>query len=438
MPAVFSFTLPLLLGYLLQQTYQIIDAAIVGQFLGIEALASVGVSNSVTFLILGFCNGCTIGFGIPVAQKFGARDYSSLRRLVSNSLRLAVYMSVAIATVTCFLCSEILQMLNTPGSIFPNAFNYLFITFLGVPCTFFYNLVSSIVRALGDSKTPFYVLLISAVLNILLDLFFILVLELGVAGAAIATILSQGVSALLCYLYMMKRFDILRATREERKHSRRLCSQLLGIGVPMGLQFSITAIGCIMLQSAANGLGAKYVATLATTSRINAFFMCPFESLGMAMATFAGQNYGAGRLDRVRAGVRAGGLITAAYSVCFITTLWLFSENLALLFVEPGQTEIIGYVARFLHTECCFYPLLGMLCVWRYVIQGVGYTNLAMFSGVAELVARGGVALWAVPALGFTAVCFGNGFAWICADLFLLPAYLWVYKKCVLRISVQS
>ena len=250
LPLILKFTLPLLLGNLLQQTYSLVDAAIVGKFLGINALASVGASTSVVFLILGFCNGCCGGFGIPVAQKFGARDYSTMRSYISVSLKLSVVMSVTIAIVTSILCADILQMMRTPENIFEGAYAYLLVTFIGVPFTFFYNLLSSIIRALGDSKTPFWFLLLSTVLNIVLDLFCILVLGWGVAGAAIATVISQGLSAVLCYIYMYRKFDILQSTPKERRFQSKLAKTLLYIGVPMGLQFSITAIGSIMLQSA--------------------------------------------------------------------------------------------------------------------------------------------------------------------------------------------
>ena len=207
-PQLFYFTLPLLMGNLLQQTYSLVDAAIVGKFLGIDSLAAVGASSSVVFLILGFCNGCCGGFGIPVAQKFGAHDYSTMRRCVSVSLQLAAMMSVVLAVVTGILCDDILHLMRTPANIFDEAYVYLLITFIGIPCTFFYNLLSSIIRALGDSKTPFWFLLLAAVLNIVLDLFCILVLHWGVAGAAIATVFSQGFSAALCYFYMIRRLAI--------------------------------------------------------------------------------------------------------------------------------------------------------------------------------------------------------------------------------------
>lgn len=288
LPLIFNFTLPLLLGNLLQQTYSLVDAAIVGKFLGIHALASVGASTSVVFLILGFCNGCCGGFSIPVAQKFGARDYTTMRRYVAVSLQLSAVMSVVLAVVTSIFCADILRMMSTPEVIFEGAYYYLLVTFIGIPCTFFYNLLSSVIRALGDSKTPFWFLLLSTVLNILLDLFCILVLDWGVAGAAIATLISQGVSAGLCYMYMMRRFEILKTTPAERKYNGALAKRLMYIGVPMGLQFSITAIGSIMLQSANNALGTACVAAFTAAMRIKMVFLCALESLGMAMATYTG------------------------------------------------------------------------------------------------------------------------------------------------------
>ena len=434
LPLILKFTLPLLLGNLLQQTYSLVDAAIVGKFLGINALASVGASTSVVFLILGFCNGCCGGFGIPVAQKFGARDYSTMRSYISVSLKLSVVMSVTIAIVTSILCADILQMMRTPENIFEGAYAYLLVTFIGVPFTFFYNLLSSIIRALGDSKTPFWFLLLSTVLNILLDLFCILVLGWGVAGAAIATVFSQGVSAILCYIYMMRRFDILKTTPAERKFDGALACTLMYIGVPMGLQFSITAIGSIMLQSANNALGTACVAAFTAAMRIKMFFMCPFESLGMAMATYSGQNYGAGKPERIWMGVKASALMMIVYWAFTFCVLMFGARTFALLFVDASELEILKNTELFLHISVSFFPVLGLLCILRYTIQGVGYTNLAMLSGVSEMIARILVSLLAVPAFGYLAVCFGDPTAWIFADAFLIPAFIYVYRR-ILRMK---
>lgn len=429
LPLIFNFTLPLLLGNMLQQTYSLIDAAIVGKFLGINALASVGASTSVVFLILGFCNGCCGGFGIPVAQKFGARDYVSMRRLVSVSLKLAGMMSVGIALITCLLCAFILRTMQTPENIYQDAYWYLLITFIGVPCTFFYNLLSSIIRALGDSKTPFWFLLFSTVLNVLLDLLCILVFHWEVAGAAIATVFSQGVSAVLCYFYMYRKFEILRMQPADKRFRPELARQLIFVGVPMGLQFSITAIGSIMLQSANNALGTACVAAFTAAMRIKMFFLCMLESLGIAMATFCGQNYGAGKPERIWTGVKAASLMMIVYVAAVAIILWGFSEKFVLLFVDPSETEIIADAALFLHISVSFFPVLGLLCILRYSIQGAGYTKLAMFSGVSEMIARILVSVVAVPLWGFWAVCFGDPTAWVFADAFLIPAFIYVYRR---------
>ena len=429
LPQIFYFALPLLMGNLLQQTYSMVDAAIVGKFFGVKPRAAVGASTSVVFLILGFCNGCCGGFGIPVAQKFGARDYSTMRRFVAVSLRLAAVMSVSLAVITALLCAWILHLIRTPENIFDDAYAYLLVTFIGIPCTFYYNLLSSIIRALGDSKTPFWFLLFSTVLNILLDLFCILVLGWGVAGAAIATLIAQGVSAVLCYIYMMRHFDILRTTLSERRYDSKLAGTLLSIGVPMGLQFSITAIGSIMLQSANNALGTACVAAFSAAIRIKMFFMCPFESLGIAMATFAGQNYGAGKPKRIWQGVKSSVLMMMIYWVFTFCVLMPGARTLAMLFVDASEVEILNDAALFLHVAVCFFPVLGLLCILRYTIQGAGFTSFAMFSGVSEMIARILVSLFAVPAWGYVAVCFGDPTAWLFADAFLIPAFVYVYNK---------
>ncbi len=428
LPLIFKFTMPLLMGNLLQQMYSLSDAAIVGQFLGINALAAVGASTSVVFLIIGFCNGCCCGFGIPVAQKFGARDYSSMRRYVYSGLKITAFMSVSIAIITSVLCAPILRMMSTPEQIFHDALLYLLITFIGIPATFYYNLLSCVIRALGDSKTPFWFLLFSTILNIFLDLLCILTFKWGVAGAAIATVFSQALSAYLCYTYMMHKFPLLRAENDERRISKRHVKTLLSIGVPMGLQFSITAIGSMMLQGANNALGTSCVAAFTAAMRIKMFFICPCESLGIAMATFAGQNYGAGKPRRIWQGVKSSMLMVMIYMVVTSIALFGFSDQLTMMFVAPSETDIIGKSSMFLHVIASFMPILGLLCVLRYTIQGAGFTMFAMLSGVMEMVARAGVSLFAVPVWGYLAVCFGDSVAWIAADLFLVPAFIYVYR----------
>lgn len=328
-------------------------------------------------------------------------------------------------------------MMQTPENILEDAYLYLLITFIGVPCTFFYNLLSSIIRALGDSKTPFWFLLFSTILNILLDLFCILILNWGVAGAAVATVFSQGVSAVLCYLYMMRHFEILKGTPTEHKFRGALAKTLLYIGVPMGLQFSITAIGSIMLQSANNALGTACVAAFTAAMRIKMFCMCPLESLGIAMATYSGQNYGAGKPKRIWLGIKASVLMMVIYCGFMFVVLMLGARTFALLFVDPAEWEILKDTELFLHISVSFFPVLGLLCILRYSIQGVGFTNLAMLSGVSEMIARIMVSLYAVPILGYLAVCFGDPTAWIFAVIFLIPAFIYVYGR-IKRMSTSG
>lgn len=426
---IFNFSMPLILGNLLQQTYNLIDASIVGRFLGIRDLAAVGASTSVTFLIIGFCLGCCCGFGIPVAQTFGAHRYKQMRSFVYNALWLAVIISVTLTLVTTLSCGRILRSMQTPDEIFRGAYIYLLVTFLGIPFTFLYNLLAGIIRALGDSKTPFWFLLFSTLLNIVLDLLFILVFGWGVGGAAVATVTSQGLSAVLCLVYMFRKFDILRMEPDERRLRRKYALRLLGMGIPMGLQFSITAIGSIMLQSSNNALGTACVAAFTTGMRIKMFFICPFESLGIAMATYCGQNLGAGRLERIGRGLKAAFFMVVCYCVFCFAVLHLYARPLAMWFVEAGETEILDKACQFLYISSTYYVPLGTLCLLRYSIQGLGFSRLAMLSGVFEMVDRAAVSLWIVPAMGYTGVCYGDPSAWFAACLFLIPAYRWVIRR---------
>lgn len=429
LPLLLHFSIPLLLGGILQQLYQLTDSTIVSRFLGVDALAAVGASTSIMFLILGFCNGCGGGMAIPVAQAFGARDYRSVRRNVFNALYVTAILSLVIAGTSALLCGRILHWIRVPADILPNAQRYLLIILLGIPATFFYNLIASIIRSLGDSQSPFWFLLFSTFLNIALDLLLIIVLRWGVAGAAIATVFSQGLSAVLCYVFMVSRYAILRESKEDRCFDGRTALRLLGIGAPMGFQFSITAIGSIMVQSANNALGTMYVAAFAAGMRIKMFFMCPLESLGMAMTTFAGQNLGAGRMDRVMSGVKSALLMIVIYCVASFALLYPTAPWMARLFADASETGIIDAAALYIRISVIGYFMLGTLCLFRYTIQGLGYTHFAMWSGVMEMVARTLVAVLLVSRLGFTAIAANDAIAWVAANLFLVPAYFYVFRR---------
>lgn len=424
---ILHFALPLVLGYILQQMYQVIDAAIVGRWIGVGALAAVGASSSINFLVMGFCNGSCAGFAIPVAQAFGGKDYHKMRSYVANALRIAVVFAAVITLLTCMLCTKILGLVNTPADIFHDAWTFLFLQFLAIPFTMGYNLLSGFIRALGNSKQPFYFLIIASLINIALDVLLILVMGMGVAGAGVATLLSQAFATLLCWLYICGKMRLLIPTGEECRYDNKRVSILLNNGVPMGLQFSITGIGIIMLQSANNALGTVCVASFTAAMRIKYLFTCVFENIGVAMATYCGQNIGARKLDRVRRGVKDAIVIMLVYFVFTVILIYPFADEMMMLFVKSGEQEVIDNAAMLMRIANYFYPSLGLLTIFRYSIQGLGYSNLSMMSGVMEMIARCGVSLWLVPALAFKGVCLGDPVAWIFDDLFLIPAFLWLY-----------
>ena len=432
MKLILGFCIPLIFGNLFQQFYNMVDTIIVGRYLGVNALAAVGSTGSINFLIIGFCSGVCSGFAIPIAQKFGAKDFSGLRRFVANSVWLSIVFAIVMTIGTVSACRWILEIMRTPADIIDGAYSYIVIIFLGIPVTYLYNLLAGIIRALGDSKTPVVFLVISACLNIVLDLVFVIVIQMGIAGAAWATVISQGVSGILCLIYMIKRFDVLKLSREEWTADKHLMGILCNMGVPMGLQYSVTAIGSVILQSAVNALGSVAVASVTAASKVSLFMMCPFDAMGTTMATFAGQNVGAGKLDRLGKGVKAGNIIALAYSVLALIVVLLGGRYLIMLFVTGGDANsavIIANATRFLTINICFYFLLAWVNIFRFTIQGMGFSKFAVFAGAFEMVARAFAGFVLVPMFGFNAACFGNPFAWLLADFFLIPAYFHVVKK---------
>ena len=426
---ILGFAVPMLMGLLFQQFYSMVDTIIVGKYLGVSALASVGSTSSINFMIIGFCTGVCSGFSIPVAQRFGAGDHHGLRCFVANAGWLSAIFSAVMTVIVCFLCMDILRWMDTPDDIIQGAYDYIFIIFAGIPVTYLYNILAGIIRSLGDSRTPVYFLLLSSVINIFLDLFTILVMGMGVEGAAYATVISQAISGVLCFLYMRSHFPILRMTREERKFNLRMAKILCGIGVPMGLQSSITAIGSVILQTAVNGLGSLYVAAISAGNKLTLFFTCPFDALGATMATWAGQNVGAGKIDRVKEGVKYALLIGCVYAVAAFVILTLFSKYLALLFLDADEVSTIGNVSLFLFGNSLFYIALVFVNVVRFSIQGMGFSTFAILAGVFEMFARTFAGMCLVPIFGYPAACFASPMAWIAADIFLIPAFLHCIKR---------
>ncbi len=435
MKLILGFSVPLLFGFLFQQLYNVVDMVIVGRFLGVNALASVGLTGSLNFMVIGFCMGVCSGFSIPVSQKFGARDYVGMRKFIANGVWLAAIFSVVITIIVTALCHNILELMKTPGDIIESSYSYIIIIFWGIPSVFLYNILSGIIRAIGDSKTPLIFLVISSVLNIGLDLLFILGFRMGVSGAAVATVTSQTVSGLLCLVFLIKKFEILRVQKEEWKMDTSLMYILCGMGIPMGLQYSITAIGSVILQSAVNTLGSAAVASVTAAGKVSLFFCCPFDAMGATMATYGGQNVGAGKLDRLNEGIKACTLLGVIYSLAAFGILWLFGQELTTIFVNKSETHILQNAALFLLINSAFYIPLALVNIIRFMIQGMGYSPFAILAGVCEMAARALAGLLLVPTFGFIGACFASPLAWIFADAFLIPAYLHVKKKLTLQIS---
>ena len=435
---ILQFAFPLLLGNLFQQTYNIVDAAIVGQFLGANALAGVGASSSVQFLILGFCIGICAGFAIPIAQRFGAGDMRSLRKYIFHGAVLTLAFAL-ILTISCsLLCHGILRLLRTPEDIYSDAYIYLLVIFLGIPFTLLYNLTAGILRAIGDSRTPFIFLAVSTVANIGLDIFCITVLKWGCMGAAFATVTSQAVSGILCLIFIIKKMKFLIPKKEDRTVRRSYVASLLEMGLPMGMQYSITAIGSMVMQSANNSLGSVYVSGFTAGMKIKQFTMCPFDALATAVSTFCGQNYGAGNVPRIRRGVKLGLLIGVLYGIFAGLILIFFGRTMSLLFVSSDSTAVLDASAQYLRALGFFYWSLGVLNVSRMTTQGLGFSNLTIFSGVTEMVARILMSIFAVPAFGYAAICFTDQSAWLSACFYIVPVCFACINKIDKRLSPKT
>lgn len=426
---ILYFAFPTYLGMLFQQFYNIVDTVIVGKLLGIGPLAGVGSTGSLNFMVLGFCMGLCSGFAIPIAQKFGAREESALRKYVANSFWLAAVFSVLLTVPVCVFCRPILRLMNTPEDVFEYAYRYIFIIFLGIPAAFLYNILAGILRSLGDSKTPVVFLALSSFLNIALDIITIRLFGMGVEGTALATVISQAASGIICFFYMKRRYAILRMNAQERRPDGRCMARLCYMGIPMGLQYSVTAIGTLIIQATMNGFGSAAVAGATAAQRIHGFLACPLDALGSTMAPYTGQNMGAGKLERISKGVWSASLCGIACSAAMYAVAAVFGRSLVCIFLDVPEETVIGYAAQFLTITAGGYCLLTLVNVVRFSIQGMGFSVLAIVSGIMEMIARAIAGLFLAPRFGFAAVAFAHPLAWIFADVFLIPAFLLCRKR---------
>ncbi len=422
---ILQFCIPMVFGNILQQFYNLADTAIVGRCINSDALAAIGTTGSVCFLVIGFATGLCTGLSIPVAQMYGAGDPKSMRRYMINAAYIAACVAALLTVITALGCRPLLELMQTPDSIIDDAYRYLFVIFIGLAATILYNLLAGFLRAMGDSKTPLLFLAVSSVMNIILDFVMILVFGLGVMGAALATVVSQAISAFLCLYYMYRKFDILTFEPDEFPFRKEYCSKLCTISLPMAFQFSITAIGSIILQSAVNGFGPTVIASVTAAMKIQNVVAGPMESLGITMATYCGQNLGAAKLDRIRRGLYNSIIVSLLYALFAYIFTFFLGKYFVYLFVsqeEAAFASIMEYALRYLRISGLFYPVLAVLFVLRNSLQGMGYSLLPMSAGILELLARVFAAWVMVKELGFLGVCLASPAAWIAADVLLISA----------------
>ncbi len=428
------FALPVFIGNVFQSFYNVVDTVIVGQFLGVDALAAVGAIGSLMFLVTGVMLGFANGFGISIAQAFGAKDEDKLRHYVAMSSILCVAIVVGFMMIFLTANTCLLNLLNIQDEIFTMAHSYITIIYIGLPATMLYNILAAIARAMGDSKTPLYFLLLSSALNIVLDIIFVGYLPFGVAGAALATVIAQGVSGSICFIYVYRKYEEIHFTKKNAIMKLETCKTLLGLGIPMALQYTIIAIGGLIVQSALNQLGTVYIAAISTSTKIENLLCQSYMALGVALANFTGQNYGARLLERVRKGVYSActiGLILVAF-IMIIT--YFFASDFIVIFVSDPTQEMKDLVKQVFYIYLWFYPFHAILNLLCNAFQGVGKGIVSMYSGIAELTARFIAAIFLFPYLGFVAVCLAGPLAWLFAFLLLVP-YWWIHIR---KISSES
>ncbi len=434
---ILLFLLPIMGGSLFQQFYSMVDTIIVGRFIGVQALAAVGSTGGITFFVLGFVVGLTAGFSVIVSQKYGAKDTRSMKKAVAMSILTAGAVSLVVSALAVWLCRPILLVLNTPSDIIDDSASYLTVIFIGIVATIYYNLLASILRALGDSRSPLYFLLIASVLNIVGDLVAVLLLNMGVEGVALATVLSQSLSALLCFIYIAKRYPSLHLSRSDWALDWSMIGNLLRIGIPSALQLSVCALGVMFVQAFINKMGSTVVAAFSVGIKIEQLATLPLGTLGVAMTTFAGQNLGSGNLDRVRQGVRSATLLVVLFSLAAYALLLTFGSSLARLFIDANNGSVIEMVQLYLNITSPFYIPLGLIFVLRSTCQGMGSGLIPMLSSMQELLFRVLVALSLPAYLGYVGICLASPIAWVAASALLFFAYRIQLKRLDILLQVK-
>lgn len=426
---IFNFTMPIFIGNIFQQFYNMADTVIVGKFVGNAALAAVGACGTLAFLIIGFLQGVTAGFTVVTAQHYGAGNMKAMKKSVASGAVLTLIVSVILTVLSMISMSKVLHLMNTPSDMYGEAYGYIMVLCGGIIAQALYNYLASVLRALGDSKRPLYFLVIAALLNIVLDLVFIIIFRLGAAGAAYATVIAQGISGILCLFYIGKMVPALHLHKEDWEMNGSLIGWQLKIGLPMAFQYSITAIGTIVVQSCLNILGSTAAAGFAAASKIEQVFSQAYVALGTTMATYCAQNMGAGKVKRISRGFRATTIMGSMYSVVFGVLVFYFGNMLTGLFVSENLDQIVGLVDIYMKCVALFFVPLNVVNVYRNGIQGMGYGFLPMTAGIAELAGRGLTAVVASHYKSYLGICLASPVAWIFASALLLVMYFGIMNK---------
>lgn len=428
--SLLKFAIPVILGNLFQLFYTLADSVIVGKTLGANSLAAVGSTSIIIYFVFCFINGFTGGFGICLGQRCGAKDEKGMRKSVAVSTILSIAFTVVLTLLCCLFAHEILYLMQIPADISDEAYDYMFVVLLGTGATVFYNMISNMLRALGDSKTPLYFLVFSSILNIFLDLFFILVFHMGVAGAAWATILSQFLSALLSLLVGLNNFQVLHLRREDFRDLNASIRLHLKTGFPMGFQMSVMCIGQLAMQAVVNSLGTAAVAGYTAASKADQLSVLVNNAMMTAISNYVAQNFGAGKTERIRMGVRACLIQTEAFNLLMCAGILLLRHPIVRMFLSDPTSEIYHYSDVYLTIVAPFYLLLGLLAVYRTSIQSMQNGRAPFLACMIELVMRLAATVWLSSFIGYTAVCIASPLAWFGACALLIPCY---YKMMGIR-----
>ena len=421
--SLLKFAIPVILGNLFQLFYTLADSVIVGKTLGADSLAAVGSTSIIIYFVFCFINGFTGGFGICLGQRCGAKDEKGMRKSVAVSTILSIVFTVVLTLICCLFAHEILYLMQIPADISGEAYDYMFVVLLGTGATVFYNMISNMLRALGDSKTPLYFLVFSSILNIFLDLFFILVFHMGVAGAAWATILSQFLSALLSLLVGLNNFQVLHLRREDFRDLNASIRLHLKTGFPMGFQMSVMCIGQLAMQAVVNSLGTAAVAGYTAASKADQLSVLVNNAMMTAISNYVAQNFGAGKTERIRMGVRACLIQTEAFNLLMCAGILLLRHPIVRMFLSDPTSEIYHYSDVYLTIVAPFYLLLGLLAVYRTSIQSMQNGRAPFLACMIELVMRLAATVWLSSFIGYTAVCIASPLAWFGACALLIPCY---------------